>query len=123
MKRRTNMKSPHHNLNLSSLLCAAGAISLLCMLVLGSSPQTATKAPEPATKTDETKKAAAPAPVFGKAFRTPDEAADAIIDAAEKYDVKALDEILGPDGKNIVHTGEPAREKETAAAFAARARE
>jgi hypothetical protein len=37
-----------------------------------------------------------------KAFDTPQEAADALIDAAEKFDVGALEEILGSDGDEIV---------------------
>ena len=37
-----------------------------------------------------------------------------LIDAAEKYDEPVLDEIFGPDGRDIVHTGEPARDKENA---------
>ncbi|HSE23860.1 MAG TPA: DUF2950 domain-containing protein [Pyrinomonadaceae bacterium] len=58
-----------------------------------------------------------------KHFPTADEAAEALIDAAEKYDESALTEILGPDSYDILHTGEPARDREVAAAFAAKARE
>jgi hypothetical protein len=58
----------------------------------------------------------------GKAFETAQQAADALIDAAEKYDEAALKEILGPDSFDITHTGEPARDRENAAAFAAQAR-
>jgi len=57
-----------------------------------------------------------------KTFWTPEAAADALIDAAEKYDEKALTEILGPDSFDIIHTGEPARDKEMSAQFAAEAR-
>jgi len=58
----------------------------------------------------------------GKAFVTAQQAADALIDAAEKYDEPALNEILGPDDWEIIHTGEPARDREMASAFAAQAR-
>jgi hypothetical protein len=58
-----------------------------------------------------------------KHFSTADQAADALIDAAEKYDETALTEILGPDSYDILHTGEPARDREVAQAFAAKARE
>ena len=58
-----------------------------------------------------------------KHFATADQAADALIDAAEKYDEAALTEILGPDSYDILHTGEPARDREVAQAFAAKARE
>ena len=58
----------------------------------------------------------------GKAFPTAQEAADALIAAAEKYDETALVEILGPDSYDIVHTGEPARDREVAQKFAEQAR-
>jgi hypothetical protein len=54
-----------------------------------------------------------------KAFATPDEAATAIITAASTYDEAALKEILGPNSFDIVHTGEPAADKQTAMDFAA----
>jgi len=57
-----------------------------------------------------------------KTFATPQDAANALIDAAEKYDETALKEILGPDSYDIVHTGEPARDSEKTKEFAAHAR-
>jgi DUF2950 family protein len=57
-----------------------------------------------------------------KTFSTPEAAADALIAAAENFDVPALEAILGPDGKDIIHTGEPARDQEIAKQFAAQAR-
>jgi hypothetical protein len=65
--------------------------------------------------------AAAPANT-AKMFPTPQAAADALIDAAEKFDVPALQQIFGPGGKEIIDTGEPARDKETAKQFAEQAR-
>ena len=58
----------------------------------------------------------------GKSFATAQEAADALIEAAEKYDETALTEILGPDSYDIIHTGEPARDREVAQKFAEQAR-
>ena len=58
----------------------------------------------------------------GKAFATPQAAADALIAATETYDEAALTEILGPESYDIIHTGEPARDKENSQAFAAQAR-
>ncbi len=58
----------------------------------------------------------------GKAFATAEDAANALIDAAEKFDEMALAEILGPDSYDIVHTGEPARDREVAQKFAEQAR-
>ena len=57
-----------------------------------------------------------------KSFPTAEEAASALIDAAEKYDETALLQILGPDSYDIIHTGEPARDREVAKEFAALAR-
>ncbi|HXI26759.1 MAG TPA: DUF2950 domain-containing protein, partial [Pyrinomonadaceae bacterium] len=61
-------------------------------------------------------------PTKGKAFVTAQQAADALIDAAEKYDEPALTEVLGPDSFDITHTGEPARDSEKVKGFAAQAR-
>lgn len=58
----------------------------------------------------------------GKAFTSAQEAANALIDAAEKYDEAAMSEVLGPDSYDIIHTGEPARDAERSKEFAALAR-
>jgi hypothetical protein len=58
-----------------------------------------------------------------KAFPTADEAANALVDAAEKYDETALLQILGADSYDIIHTGEPARDREVAQKFAEQARQ
>src|SRR5262245_60959663 len=57
-----------------------------------------------------------------RAFPTAQVAADALIDADEKFDVAALEEIFGPEGKDIIHSGEPARDQEIAKQFAEQAR-
>ena len=57
-----------------------------------------------------------------RAFNTPEQAAEALVKAAELFDVAALGAILGPDGRDLIVTGEPVRDKETAVAFAAQAR-
>ena len=58
----------------------------------------------------------------GTGFATAQEAVDALIAAAEKYDEKGLEAILGPNSYDIVHTGEPARDREMAIEFASQAR-
>ena len=58
----------------------------------------------------------------GKSFTTAEEAANALIEAAEKFDEAALVEILGPESYDIIHTGEPARDREVAKEFATQAR-
>ena len=58
-----------------------------------------------------------------RSFDTPQQAADALVDAAEKFDVAALTQIFGPDGNDIVFSGEFAQDRKHAADFAAEARE
>lgn len=57
-----------------------------------------------------------------KTFPTAEEAVNALIEAAEKFDETALLQVLGPDSYDIIHTGEPARDREVAQQFAARGR-
>jgi hypothetical protein len=64
----------------------------------------------------------APAPAArNKTFSTPQEAANALISAAESFDVPALEQIFGLDAKDIIHSGEPARDQEIAKEFAEQA--
>jgi hypothetical protein len=65
----------------------------------------------------------AASPARNETFSTPQEAANALIDAAEKFDVGALEKIFGSDAKDIIHSGEPARDQEIAKQFAEQARE
>ena len=41
-----------------------------------------------------------------QAFKTPDEAASALASAAKTGDMRALDTVLGPDGEDIVSSGD-----------------
>jgi len=66
---------------------------------------------------------ASPSTDSQKAFDTPEQAAEALILAAEQYDVQALKEILGPDGVALVTTEDAVQDKNTNAAFAAEARQ
>lgn len=54
-----------------------------------------------------------------KTFATPQEAADALIDAASNYNVPALLEIFGPEGKDFLETKDPVQDKNQAEAFGA----
>jgi hypothetical protein len=56
-------------------------------------------------------------------FDTAQQAADALVDAAGKYDVDELDRIFGPNAEGIVRSGDPAQDKERAKEFAAQAHE
>jgi hypothetical protein len=55
-------------------------------------------------------------------FNTPQQAADELVDAAEKFDVHALEEIFGPHGDDIVLSGEYPQDRQRASDFAAEAR-
>jgi len=57
-----------------------------------------------------------------KAFKTPEEAAEALVVAAEKFDVAALKEILGPEGTTLVVTEDAVQDKNQSISFAAEAR-
>jgi len=64
-----------------------------------------------------------PSPSAQKAFATPKEASEALIQATETFDLQALKEILGLHGEDLVASEDPVRDKNNAAAFAAKARE
>ena len=63
------------------------------------------------------KPAASTTAQLGKAFDTPQQAADAVIKAAADYDVDALLAIFGPDGKDFVSGGDQVRDKNNAIDF------
>ena len=66
--------------------------------------------------------AAAPADAGPRAFDTPQQAADALVKAAESDDVPALLAMMGPEGKDIVSSGDPVQDKNDLAKFAKKAR-
>ncbi len=104
------MNSQSFNLKRSALFSLASAFVIaIFMQASSAAQQDVSKAP-----------AAKPAK---RAFDTPEQAAEALVKAAESYDVAALLAILGSDGRDLIVTGEPARDKETAIAFAAQARQ
>jgi DUF2950 family protein len=64
---------------------------------------------------------AAPPAENQRGFATPQLAAEALIKAAQTDDVPALLEILGPDGKDLVASADPVRDKTTTGQFAEKA--
>jgi DUF2950 family protein len=64
-----------------------------------------------------------PAQPQQKTFDTAQQAAEAVILAAQNDDVDALLEIFGPDGKDFVATGDDVQDKNSRASFAALAKE
>jgi hypothetical protein len=57
-----------------------------------------------------------------EAFGTPQAAAEATVEAAERNDTAALLKLFGPSGKDIVESGDPAEDKNNRAEFAQAAR-
>lgn len=64
-----------------------------------------------------------PAKPVQKTFPTPQAAAEALVAAAERFDVEALAQVLGPDGIDLVVTEDTVQDRNQAVAFAATARE
>jgi hypothetical protein len=58
-----------------------------------------------------------------RSFATPQEAIQAIIDAAGRNDGAALLQLFGPDGKDILESGDPTQDKEARTEFAISAHE
>jgi hypothetical protein len=58
-----------------------------------------------------------------KTFATPQQAAAALIEAVDPFDVSALTQILGPDGEDLVSSEDAVQDKNIGAAFAAEAHE
>jgi Protein of unknown function (DUF2950) len=110
------MKSRSAKENLSRLLWIVGAVASVCLSasVLSVAQQSAEKK-APAAATASTAGA--------RSFDTPQQAADALIDAADKFDETAFRQIFGPDGEDIVFSGEFAQDRKHAADFVAEAHE
>ena len=58
-----------------------------------------------------------------KTFATAREAGEALVSASSSFDASAMKAILGPDGEDLVVTGEPVKDRDAATAFAAKAHE
>ena len=111
------------NMNSKSAKTVAGCFFVLSGAVcvwsgaepaLRAAQKAATKAGAPATAASTS---------GAKLFASPQQAADALIAAAGKFDVSELMEIFGPDGRTIVFSGEFAQDRQHATDFAAEARE
>jgi len=78
----------------------------------------AADAPAPAKKATT----AAPATAGPQTFESAEKAADALVEAAEKFNVTSLIRLVGSQGEDLVLTGEYAQDRERAEEFAAQAR-
>jgi hypothetical protein len=97
---------------LVGLLCAVAAVAWLVSVPILSGRQQSGGT-----------SASAPAGAGAKDFETPEQAADTLIAAAEKFDVGTLHEIFGPSGDDIYLTGEYPQDRQRAVDFASEARE
>ena len=61
--------------------------------------------------------------IIQQTFETPEEAAEALVAAAETFDVEAMKAIFGPDGADLVVTEDPVQDRNQAVEFAAQAHE
>jgi Protein of unknown function (DUF2950) len=106
MKRRSIARA------LTKLTWVWGAVALTFLVII---PLAAQQSTEKATTTSVA--------VSAKTFETPQQAADALIQAAEKFEVAALEEIFGSEGDDIVLSGEYPQDRQRASDFAKEARE
>ena len=115
-ERSTDMKSIRAKGSFSGLLWIVGALVCACLPAFGpfaAQPPTAAAAPAGAG-------AASASP---RSFDSPHQAVVALVEASAKFDVAAIVQIFGPDGEDILFTGEPVRDRQRAADFAAEANE
>jgi hypothetical protein len=110
------MTSTSANVNLSRTLPILSALLglLLCTAVLLAAQQSSAKMAPAATVAPSASVAT---------FDTPQQAAKALVEAADKFDVAALSRMFGPGGEGVVFSGEFAQDRKHAADFAAEAHE
>ena len=91
----------------------AGTVTWLCLTAtaLIADPQSATTTARPAPASSV------------ETFETPQKAADALVSAAVTFDRHALEQMFGPEFKNVVLSGESAQDRQRAAEFVAKAEE
>jgi hypothetical protein len=87
------------------------SLALVCDLLAAEVP-VAQQTPRPSSAT-----------VNVRTFASPEEAMEALIGAAEQFDLKAIEEIFGPQGRDILVTAEPPRDRDIARTFAELAHE
>jgi hypothetical protein len=107
------MKSLFTKRNLAKLLCFAAVLTgaLLVPSLLTAAPQSAAA------------KAPASSSSGAKLFDTPQQAADALVDAAANFNVEALEQIFGSNGDDVYLSGEYPQDRQRALDFAAEAHE
>ena len=112
------MKTERNNVISSKMIALVAAVLVTAFLVPAS--LAASKKKETAAKQAGAQGTPQPGQ---KEFDTPKQAADALIQMAETFDVAAAKEILGPDGEDIISSEDPVMDKNRATAFANKAKE
>jgi hypothetical protein len=111
MNQETPMTSPKNNPftreALLSLLLFAWACGTFCESPASAQQQKTAETAKPAQKT----------------FPSAQAAADAFVQAADGWDVAALNQILGPHGEDLLSSEDPVKDKNIAAEFSAKAKE
>ena len=100
----------------------SGRVFILCAITCAFLPVSNSFAAQQSNSKAVSPRSAATAP-GARPFDTPQQAADVLVAAAEKFDEGALMQIFGPDGDGVVFSGEFAQDRKHAADFAAEARE
>lgn len=96
-----------------TILGAVAGVCLAAAILLPAQQSASTKA----------RRTAAAKSAGAELFDTPQQAADALVKAAEEFDETRIEEIFGPGGDDIVLSGEFAQDRKLAADFADKARE
>jgi Protein of unknown function (DUF2950) len=110
------MKLTFTNRNLFRTFRILAVVAWVCLCESFISPAQQSSTPKPAVAT--VVPAAGP-----KGFDTAQQATDALVGAASKFDEGALTQIFGSDGDDIVFSGEYPQDRQHAVNFAAEARE
>src|SRR5437667_10578391 len=106
------MKSQFKIMTFGKISLIASAIAIYCLVGLALHAAPASKADAAAASTSTQKQ-----------FDTPKQAADALIQAAETFDVAGAKEILGPGSEDVISSEDPVMDRNRAQAFAAKAKE
>jgi hypothetical protein len=102
---------------------AAIVFALASTRFASGAPEQTGKAPAAPAPSSPSKKTSSSSSSSQKIFSSPKAAAEALISAAERFDVPALTEILGPDGIDLVVSEDLVQSRNTADAFARKALE
>ena len=121
--RGMEMKSTVTRRNLIQLTSIACAMAVACLSPSYLLAMQQPVAAQPPVKKEIVMRVAAPATHTARKFDTPQQGADALVKAAGDFDLSSLIQIFGPDGSDVVFSGEFGQDRKNAAEFTAQARE